>query len=167
MAELKRGDLVDVVIKGVRVHEQDTDGCVTVLAEARDGGPGNWPMPPQAVIERVASTEWPPRPGDVWHGRSEMHPRRPIVFLCRLDREVDGDRGDELQLVPAVGDLSYVNTRADQVLKDFSPLTLVHREDEQDRPCSCDFHGDHLGCYPACSCGGPDLTGTAERGRTS
>ena len=56
--QLKPGEYVDVTIKGVRVVEQDEHGCVTVRADAHDGGPAHWPMPPQAAVSRVAKVHY-------------------------------------------------------------------------------------------------------------
>lgn len=67
MSALQPGEVVNVTIKDVRVHSQDEHGCVTVVADAHDGGAGHWPMPPQAAFERVGPAEWPPREDDVWH----------------------------------------------------------------------------------------------------
>ena len=72
-AAIQPGDFVNVTIRGVRVVEQDEHGCVTVRADAHDGGPAHWPMPPQAAVERIAPALWPPCQGDLWRdGRQRL-----------------------------------------------------------------------------------------------
>ncbi|TDD31678.1 hypothetical protein E1287_25800 [Actinomadura sp. KC06] len=119
---LKRGDLIDVTIKGVRFNEQDGHGCVSIIAvDCLDGERANWRMPPQAEVTRVAPAEWPPRPGDKWRDR---HGSAWFAFYGLEAREVFMIPAD-----PVRGPLS--TPTPDEVLSKVGPLTLVHREDEQ------------------------------------
>lgn len=121
MPDFKPGELVDVTIKGVRIHEANTDGAVMIIAEDRNGVAARYAMPPQAGVERVAPAEWPPRPGDKWRDR---HGSAWFAFYGLEAREVfmipaDPVRGPLATPTPAT------------VLGKLSPLTLVHREDDQ------------------------------------
>lgn len=66
MAEdFKAGEIVDITIQGVPVHLKDESGRVWIVADACDGKPAHWPMPPQATVERGDPEWWPPQPGDL------------------------------------------------------------------------------------------------------
>jgi len=64
------------------------------------------------TVERVAPAEWPPRPGDVW--------------LDAGGRAWTALRGRMFPVTSTRGE------SADAALAIYGPLTLVHREDEQD-----------------------------------
>ncbi|MGI5418689.1 hypothetical protein [Actinomadura luteofluorescens] len=120
---LKPGEYVDVAIKGVRVVEQDEHGCVTVRADAHDGGPAHWPMPPQAAVSRVAPAEWPPRAGDLWRDRHG------VVWFAADVHDIEETDVPEIVLVYPHEDFRQAPDVCNQQA---GPLTLVHREDEQD-----------------------------------
>ena len=120
MSEFKRGDIVDITIKGVRVAAEHM-GVVSIVADHPDGKPAHYNMPPQAKVERVAPAEWPPRPGDLWRDQLGA-----VWFAADLVND-GGDPAiymlashEDHQVVP-----DYCNEK-------YGPLTLVYREDEQD-----------------------------------
>lgn len=123
-APFQPGEIVDVVIKGVRVRHEDADGVVTVLAENPLGAVTWYEMPPQAAITRVAPAEWPPLPGDKWRDGEG----RPWFAI-----DVTDPVCHEEQFVALVNTFGarLTNPYADVVK--YGPFTLVHRE-EQDAP---------------------------------
>jgi hypothetical protein len=127
MSDFKPGEIVDVVIKGVRVDEQGPNGCVSIVAEAPNGLCGHWLMPPQAAITRVAPAEWPPQPGDLWRDASGC-----LLFTRDL---FEGD----VSMAPAAGTLDEETpARAWEI---FGPLTLVHREETTPEPFDSTYGG--------------------------
>ena len=119
MSTFQPGETVDITIKGARVH-RETAGpgfCVFVM----DGGCHTIFIDSANVtVERVAPAEWPPRPGDLW-------------------QEVDGALwfaqslgGSQMAFIPARVRGALDSSLPAYVLETFGPLTLVHREDEQD-----------------------------------
>ncbi|MCP9947328.1 hypothetical protein [Actinomadura madurae] len=114
--DLKPGDLVDVTIQGVPVHLKDEYGCIWIVADAYDGGPGHWQMPPQATAERCDPEWWPPRPGDLLRNTSTG--RRWFAIATGSSTCLYNDRADLMEPQEA-WELRH-------------QLTLVDRENEQD-----------------------------------
>lgn len=124
MSSFKPGEIVDITIKGARVEwANSTDMNVWAVDEVDPDTGVNLGeqitishAAENVTIERVAPAEWPPRPGDLWRdGEGD-------VWFAVEDR--DGDVHFR-----ATGD-TYAPT--DWAAKHYAPLTLVHREDEQD-----------------------------------
>lgn len=59
---IRPGEIVNVVIKGVRNVGHPSDRLRKIVDEHGD----TYPMPPQAAITRVAPSLWPPCRGDLW-----------------------------------------------------------------------------------------------------
>ena len=118
MSEFKRGDIVNITIKGVPIV--DTNGfAVTIVGDHPDGMPAHYLMPPQAAVERVAPAEWPPRHKDVWRdGSGELW----IAYVHSLN--------DGSTRIDMYGFREFYS--ADTMLAKYGPMVLVHREDEQD-----------------------------------
>jgi hypothetical protein len=110
------GDIVDITIKGVRVAHESPVGLLTIVDEHG----GLFPMPPQAAIERGTPDV---QPGDLWRDCNGD------LWFGRLDQDFDSSRPNEIQLIPAKGDMDYLPVRPAGVAHDCGPLTLVHRED--------------------------------------
>lgn len=80
-----------------------------------------WAQAPGVTVERVAPDEWPPRTGDLWRdGGGDL-------WFAVTD---GGGRVSGLVFVMPSED--GVPSDPDRVNRDHGPLTLVHREDEQD-----------------------------------
>lgn len=131
MSAFQPNEIVDVVIKGVRVAEESPVGLVTIVDEHG----GHFAMPPQAAIERVAPAEWPPRPGDIWAG-----PQNERWFALKYYGDFDDPKdfkgcnsdGWRVVLMPMqIGPYGNSEKEPDDALRTRGPLTLVHREDEQ------------------------------------
>lgn len=143
MSEFRPGEIVDITIKGARVHragieghDDDTTQVVQVVITHPDGGTYFATLPTQwapVTVERVAPAEWPPRIGDVW-------------------RDKDGDPWFAISADKLVSpSASRYGAMLDTVVSEFGPLTLVHREDEQDGDtCKCGFRAPELGPHPGC-----------------
>lgn len=114
MTAFKPGDLVDISIKGVRIAGTNAlTGAPTV--EDEDGD--EWPMPPQAAVERAVPAGWPPQVGDLWRdGEGEL-------WFCRVDQQVP--------YLMASSD-RYHGAAPEIVADTRSPMTLVHREEALD-----------------------------------
>lgn len=115
MARLRKRDIVDITVKGVRVDAEHADGTVSITAEHPDGGPATWHMPPQAKIERVMPAEWPPHPGDLWRDRSGLY------WLALNNRD---DQTDD-RILRSITDERCLER---ELLKEYGPPTLVHRD---------------------------------------
>lgn len=122
MIEFKPGDIVDITIKGARVRairgedivdhlSYETEGFVASVA-LTESVTVEVALTEPVTVERVAPAEWPPRPGDVW-----------------LDAEGRAWTALRGRMVPVT---STCGESADAALATYGPLTLVHREDEQD-----------------------------------
>lgn len=109
MTTFKRGEVVDVTIRGVRIADQD-DSSGSVLIFDEHGV--RYPMPPQAAIERVIPANWPPRTGDLWRDENGM------LYLAQQDW------GEGVDLVDVAGEWVPPGE-----LLHRKP-TLVHREEE-------------------------------------
>lgn len=109
------GDIINVVIKGVRVIGiHALTGTPTIVDDNGD----EFPMPPQAAIERVAPAEWPPQPGDLWRRDDPGD-----VWFAVFD-----NYGRKLIMLPANPTRGLTAYEPDEVLTR-GPLTLVHREE--------------------------------------
>ncbi|MUN41486.1 hypothetical protein [Actinomadura litoris] len=119
MTEYRPGEIVDILIKGVRIAEQDQHGCVTITAkDCFDGKHASWRVPPQAAVTRVASADWPPRAGDVWHDRNEA---AWFAFTAL--------NGPEILMIPGDSKRDPLTTPPPHVVLDaVGPMTLVYRE---------------------------------------
>jgi hypothetical protein len=135
------GDLVDIVVKGVRVTSITTGA-------ATEYGPGVFVAIPAAngccetsvmvrpespavtvtVIEPAVSAEWPPRLGDLWRDKDGD-----LWFATTAHRYSHGP-GD----MPAVAVVELVHAGGgpsrlpDEVNREYGPFTLVRREDTAD-----------------------------------
>lgn len=115
MSEFTPGDIVDITIKGARVHAwrpEVSELTVESKADANSDLTTYDYASAQVEVERVAPAEWPPRPGDVW--------------LDAEGRAWTALRGRMFPVTSTHGE------SADAALATYGPLTLVHREDEQD-----------------------------------
>lgn len=120
MSDFKPGEIVDITIKGAQVDEVGRNGLHVVMP---NGTTAHIELSNYEgiTIERVAPAEWPPRPGDLWRDQHGA-----VWFAADL---VD-DGGD-----PAIYMLASREDRQvapDYCNETYGPLTLVHREDEQD-----------------------------------
>ena len=73
------------------------------------------------TVERVAPVEWPPRPGDLWRDRDgDLWLTRPAdangIFLL----------AGKPSKAPPFGSSNHI-----RLMRQYGPLTLVHREDEE------------------------------------
>lgn len=126
MGDFKFGEIVDVVIKGVRVVEAER---LSVTIKADDGK--HYCMPVQAAIERVAPAEWPPQTGDLWR---DQHGH---VWFGQLVDSYE-DAGEPfvpfVELVPASASTRkpyyHGSDQPEEVSQVHGPLTLVHREQQ-------------------------------------
>lgn len=136
MSDFKPGEVIRVTLEGT-VKRMGGPGLVVLHA----GGMVE-PVPYTGdgiTVERVASAEWPPRAGDLWRDRrGHLHFAAwyaPDYDDAEDSRGIDGE-GHRIVLLPQgvaegcePGDRIY---RPEQVIQDDGPLSLVHREDEQD-----------------------------------
>ena len=115
------GEVYDITIKGARVISVAHNGWIRF--DVPDGPRHEIaPYSDAFTVERVAPAEWPPRPGDVWRTERQS-------YFAVDDSDPDEDNCDR----PTI---RLVNTGGEHLDPDFillhGPLTLVHREDEQD-----------------------------------
>ncbi|WP_141576075.1 hypothetical protein [Actinomadura sp. WMMA1423] len=113
----KRGEFVDIAIKGVRVAAEHK-GLVSIVADHPDGEPAHYAMPPQAKVTRVAPAEWPPRAGDLWRDCEND-----VWFAVE-------DSDGEITMVCQVD--ACPSRSPSELIRTLSPLAFVYREDEQD-----------------------------------
>jgi hypothetical protein len=126
MTDFKRGDLVDITIKGARVGIKGVDSDPRRLYV--DLGPwddgvnkgGEWGMTFPTTVEgvtvkRVAPAEWPPRPGDLWRDKHNA------LWFARVAHPEGG-----LRMVTADG-LRWSDGHEGQLV-DNGPWALVYRE---------------------------------------
>lgn len=132
MNDYKIGEIVDITIKGARVIGTNAlNGAPTIVDEHG----GEYPMPPQAAIERVAPAEWPPQVGDLWrdrHGHLHFAAYYAPDYDDREDsRGIDSD-GVRVVLLPQClsdgCDPGHQMYRPETANQHNGPLTLVHRE---------------------------------------
>jgi hypothetical protein len=115
MSEFKRGEFVDITIKGVRVGLPASDlDRLTILDEHGDA----YPMPPQAAVTRVAPAEWPPRTGDLWRDREND------VWFAVEDADGEITMVCQVEVCPS--------RTPDELMRTLAPLAFVYREDEPD-----------------------------------
>lgn len=117
-SDFKPGEIVDITIKGARVDGVAPDLNLLAVDLTPQISPGSvqaldLPLADNVTVERAAPAEWPPRAGDLWRST-----RGNIWFVAEKQR-----------MIPAGGGRAETPTI---VLGTFGPLTLVHREDEQD-----------------------------------
>lgn len=127
MSEFKPGEIVNITIKGARVVD------VTKLGECElgvtfDCNFGLYPLtvplgPAGVTVERVAPAEWPPRPGDLWRDQ-----RGNVWFAADL-HDIEETDTPAIYMLASHEDHQVVPECCNE---NFGPLTLVHREDEQD-----------------------------------
>ncbi|RCG27235.1 hypothetical protein DQ384_26315 [Sphaerisporangium album] len=84
MSGVQVGVLVDVTIKGVPLAGVDRYGCVTITAEAGDGGPASFHMPPQAAVGRADTSE---AIGELPAGDQGDRTAKILELLDRLEAE--------------------------------------------------------------------------------
>lgn len=109
MSEFRKGEHVRATIEGPVTQ----DALGSIYVDVGDVGAVEIPkVAPRVTIERVAPADWPPRPGDVW--------------LDAEGRAWTALRGRMFPVTSTRGE------SADAALATYGPLTLVHREDEQD-----------------------------------
>lgn len=111
---IKPGEIVNVTIRGVRNVGHPSDRLSKIVDEHGD----TYPMPPQAKIERVAPSLWPPCRGDLWR---DGYQRLWLAY------EVDGEP-DVVRMVCA----DTGETRKPEHLLKTGSVEIVHRE--QDMP---------------------------------
>ena len=135
-SEFREGDRVRITVEDVVVTNvyqtgrksfdgpyEDT-GAVMVfrhLDEDVENGPHSVNLGAKGVtVEHAAPAEWPPQPGDLWRDCDGD-----VWLVCMVgDGEVFG-----LTMICAAG---AADRSPEQLAERFGPLTLVHREDEQD-----------------------------------
>lgn len=127
------GDLVDITIKGVRVHGADHreyGRSVIVLIPTGDGRTATtrvWPQLPAVAIEVVepaTPAAWPPRLGDLWRDRDQE-----LWFGIDV-RDVDNPSTPLVELVHVGGGSGR---HPAEVNREFGPLTFVRREQTEDK----------------------------------
>ena len=118
--QLQHGDVVDIVVKGVRI---DCPGGNGALPSYTDEHGRSYPVPGQAAITRVAPADWPPQAGDLWRDGERM---------LWLAIDVTNPHFHEDQRLALINTFGARRTNLDYALAD-GPYTLVHR-DEQDQP---------------------------------
>ena len=114
MSEFRKGEHVRATIEGPVTQ----DALGSIYVDVGDVGAVEIPkVAPRVTIERVAPADWPPRPGDLWRDRDGE-----IWFVVtHMDHSGPHLRASDDSIAPA-----------DYIARHFGPLTLVHREDEQD-----------------------------------
>jgi hypothetical protein len=128
----KPGEVVDITIKGVRVHQLDDHGCVSILADSHhpDAHHGaiqdSFQMPPQAAVTRVAPAEWPPQVGDLWRDQFGD------LWFAYQGYGPDGETYVGLRCAIDKVTEAWGDQIVHSVNQEYGPLTLVHREDQQD-----------------------------------
>lgn len=121
MSDYKVGEVVDITIKGARIIEVSGQSIVYTYPGLHTLARSAVAPDAEAVtVERVAPAEWPPRKGDLWRDRQGD------LWFARI---ADGDDWSTLVLTC---DVPYAFSDPDKVLATYAPLTLVHREAEQD-----------------------------------
>lgn len=116
MSAYQPGEIVDITIRGARVGHLAANGFLNVFV---DGVPLTVDLVDAVTVERRAPAEWPPRPGDLWRDRNGD-----LWFAFR---------DHEIFLIPSYPTTASVDGRPpDDVMQKVGPLTLVHRDDEQD-----------------------------------
>lgn len=114
------GEIVNVVIKGVRVTGDQGPRHTLTIADEHGT---HYVMPPQAAIERVAPREWPPCAGDLWRDRNGD-----VWYALLVD---DDDAAGERYVLLRPGRTSKdtgVGANLADVLEWHGPMTLAHRE---------------------------------------
>lgn len=152
-SEFREGDRVRIIIDDVRIvntyphtHLPDASGRATtdhVIVYRTDTQIGQSSSvvleDPAVTIEHLAPAEWPPCPGDLWRDRNgDLH------FAASYSPDYDdpedsqGIDADGVRVVLLSKGLDESCSpgksfhRPDYVNQRSGPLTLVHREDEQD-----------------------------------
>lgn len=105
-AAYRPGEVVNVTIKGVAVHEVRPNGQIHI----RDEHKVRYTMPAQAAIERVPPASWPPQRGDLWE---DYAGGRWFTVVRGGEMRMHADNGVCVQ---------------PQVLLEDAPLTLVSRD---------------------------------------
>lgn len=118
MSDFKPGDRVDVTIKGV--HVTGDQGPRDTLTIADEHG-AHYVMPPQAAITRAVPAGWPPQAGDLWRDRDGS-----VWLACAV-----GD--SEVSIITMICAAGAADRSHEQVLARFGPLTLVHREEANEK----------------------------------
>lgn len=117
-AEFVVGEIVDITIRGARIHavhgDPDTNALTIGIEHA-----ASWttavPMVDSVTVERVAPPEWPPQAGDLWRDR------RGLLWFAR---ELTDD--DDEPVVDLVS-VDHVNLYQ-PVEQQFGPMAMVRRE---------------------------------------
>lgn len=108
MGDFRRGEIVDITIKGVRIDESDPWANAIIDEHGK-----RYEMPPQAAITRAEPKHWPPLGGDLWRDRDGE------LWFCRVDPSLyfvaSSDR--------------YHGASPHVLFETRGPLTLVHREE--------------------------------------
>lgn len=107
---IRPGEIVNVVIKGVRNVGHPSDQLRKIVDEHGD----TYPMPPQAAITRVAPSLWPPCTGDLWRDGHEA-----LWLAC----EMNGDPGALRMVCANTGE-----TQSPEHLLKSGSVEIVHRE---------------------------------------
>ncbi|WUI02071.1 hypothetical protein OHR68_09775 [Spirillospora sp. NBC_00431] len=130
MSTIQPGEYGDITIKDARISTAHESTGV-LHAKTQAGGFLTFkPDDPQVTFERVAPAEWPPRPGDLWRDRDGDTWHSVLVD--------DDDTADEAYVILRPGRSSKHHGTAElhDIVQWHGPLTLVHREDEQDGSAS-------------------------------
>lgn len=117
--EFRRGELVDVTIKGARVLEAGDQVLHIAYPTSSFNNDAEVYLRHDmdaVVVERVAPAGWPPRPGDLWRTADGD------LLFCAENL----DCSDQMFFDQRGNDLF-----ASSVLRKCGPLTLIHREPER------------------------------------
>lgn len=128
------GEIVDITIKGARVEEPTDDQGNLEFTYSGDEGLVSFegvvvPLADAVTVERVAPAEWPPRPGDLWRDRDGD-----AWYALLVD---DDDMADEPYVILRPSRSSkdpglHFQGDNERIITWHGPLTLAHREPEQD-----------------------------------
>lgn len=140
MTDYQPGELVDITIRGARVLTPRPGQPDSLNVAYAEPNPGVWAAvqfdhPDKIEVTRVAPTEWPPQPGDLWRDRQGTT-HFGISYSPDYDDKADSDGigpdGTRTILVASGGDescrLSSQFYRPEYINQKYGRMTLVYRE---------------------------------------